>query len=92
MGYKENFEIAKNFNVHDFNNVTDTLTADTNQYFVAAGECHRFVLENCYGTTRFFMITSAGLLILLAVLMIKEGYFNKPIQKVKEWKSQRFKK
>ena len=75
--------IENNFVHENFNNITTQLTIDTNDYFVSSIECRNFVIENCLGTTRFFMITSACLLILLGLLMYKEGYFDKSIEKVR---------
>ena len=60
-------EFARNFSIEQFNNVTTVLTPETNNFYVAAEECKRFVIENCYASTKFFMHASIGLLVLCGI-------------------------
>jgi len=51
--------------------------------YVAADECKRFVTENCYQTTKFFMHTSIALLILLLICIWKAYRIKKELNKLK---------
>lgn len=79
--------------LRSMNNTTKYLTAETNDYYVSAMECKRFVLESCYGGTKGYMYFSIALLLLLVMTMYRYGAFDKEIGKVKAlWKKIRSKK
>lgn len=80
-------QFGKNFSMEQFSNTTNVLNPGNNDLYVAAEECRRFVIENCYAATKAYMYAAIGLAILLFLALLKFGVFNKEIDKVKRiWK------